>query len=99
MHRKCKSWVGFDTVAPVAQNPSLGQSLHTFYQTSTPVGQLPVTLIDMDFLTPEPFSAILQYFQIMRREFCVFSVEPLQPTQGSWLAPLEPPISPKRGPF
>ena len=24
----------------------------------------------------------------MRREFCVFCVEPLQPTQGSWLVPL-----------
>ena len=35
----------------------------------------------------------------MRREFCVFCVEPLQPTQGSWLVPLEPPKSPKRGPF
>ena len=46
-----------------------------------------------------PFSAILQEFQIMRREFCVFCLEPLQPTQGSWLVPLEPPKSPKRGPF
>ena len=49
--------------------------------------------------TNEPFSAILPYFQIMRREFSVFCVEPLQPTQGSWLVPLEPPKSPKRGPF
>ena len=48
----------------------------------------------------EPFSAIiLAPFQIMRHEFCVFCVEPLQPTQGSWLVPLEPPKSPKRGPF
>ena len=48
---------------------------------------------------PEPFSAILAHFQIMRCEFCVFCMEPLQPTQGSWLVPLEPPKSPKRGPF
>ena len=47
----------------------------------------------------DSFSAIPAYFQIMRREFCVFCVEPLQPTQGSWLVPLEPPKSPKRGPF
>ena len=47
----------------------------------------------------DSFSAISAYFQIMRREFCVFCVEPLQPTQGSWLVPLEPPKSPKRGPF
>ena len=47
----------------------------------------------------EPFSAILPHFQIMRREFCVFCMEPFQPTQGSWLVPLEPPKSPKRGPF
>ena len=47
----------------------------------------------------EPFSAILPYFQIMSHEFCVFCMEPLQPTQGSWLVPLEPPKSPKRGPF
>ena len=26
----------------------------------------------------EPFSAILAHFQIMRREFCVFCMEPLQ---------------------
>ena len=51
------------------------------------------------FLAIDSFSAIPAYFQIMRREFCVFCVEPLQPTQGSWLVPLEPPKSPKRGPF
>ena len=43
----------------------------------------------------EPFSATLAYFQIMRREFCVFCMEPLQPTQGSWLVPLEPPKNQK----
>ena len=32
----------------------------------------------------EPFSAILAYFQIMRREFCVFCVEP-SPQFGSHL--------------
>ena len=47
----------------------------------------------------DSFSTISAYFQIMRREFCVFCVEPLQPAQGSWLVPLEPPKSPKRGPF
>ena len=47
----------------------------------------------------EPFSAILAYFQIMGHEYCVFCLEPLQPTQGSWFAPLEAPKSPKRGPF
>ena len=58
--------------------------------------------IDECFQVKRPFdsfSAILREFQIMRREFCVFCVEPLQPTQGSWLVPLEPPKSPKRGPF
>ena len=38
--------------------------------------------------TSDSFSAILAYFQIMRREFCFFCVEPLQPTKGSWLVPL-----------
>ena len=44
----------------------------------------------------EQFSAILHYLQIMCHEFCVFCMEPLQPTQGSWLVPLKPPKSPKR---
>ena len=56
-------------------------------------------VMDGPILSLDSFSAISAYFQIMRREFCVFCVEPLQPTQGSWLVPLEPPKLPKRGPF
>ena len=58
-------------------------------------------LTSCDLIWPflERFSAILPTFQIMRCEFCIFCMEPLQPTQGSWLVPLGPPKSPKRGPF
>ena len=43
----------------------------------------------------DSFSAILPYFQIMRHEFCVFCVEPLKPTQVSWLVPRNPQNCPK----
>ena len=61
--------------------------------------QMQLFQINQSEESSDSFSAIPAYFQIMRREFCVFCVEPLQPTQGSWLVPLEPPKSPKRGPF
>ena len=96
-----------DTVAPVTRHHTPAPpSLEGHGSPSTPRNS-PLTMSKIcqihDYRvikrSCEPFSAILQEFQIMRREFCAFCMEPLQPTQGSWLVPLEPPKSPKRGPF
>ena len=43
--------------------------------------------------------AILSYFALFPNHHRKFCVEPLPATQGSWLVPLEPPKSPKWGPF